>query len=142
MKNMTKRVFSLLLALVMVLSVVPMTAFAAEHDHAAQPEVTVGDKPIVLAPQGAAEGETAAEVEIPDFSFASVLASTLLSTDEVQIDESNPEIQIFAAELSDVKVLGAEGEPVLLTAEQKATLVALYQQYVDHRNANADVPEL
>lgn len=139
MKNMTKRVFSLLLALVMVLSVVPMTAFAAEHDHAAQPEVTVGDKPIVLAPQGAAEGETAAEVEIPDFSFASVLASTLLSTDEVQIDESNPEIQIFAAELSDVKVLGAEGEPVLLTAEQKATLVALYQQYVDHRNANADV---
>ena len=138
MKNMTKRVFSLVLALVMVLSVVPMSAFAAGHDHAAQSEAVVDNKPIALVPS-AAEAESAAKGELPDFSFASVLASTLLSADDVKIDETNPEIQILEAELSDVKVLGAEGDPVPLTEEQKATLVALYQQYVDHRNANADV---
>ncbi|MBR2422300.1 MAG: fibronectin type III domain-containing protein [Oscillospiraceae bacterium] len=139
MKNMTKRFFSLLLAFVMLLSVVPMTAFAAEHDHLLDPEVVVGDQLTALAPLVAAEAEAAAKDEIPDFSFASVLAPTLLSADEVVVDKENPEIQVFEAELSDLKVLGAEGDPVPLTAEQKATLVALYQQYVDHRNANADV---
>lgn len=135
MKNVSKRIFSLLLAFVMLLSVVPMNhAHATENEPVIEPEVITRDEIIVATPDAAEETEAA---ELPDFSFASVMAPALM--EGVTVDKEDVQIVNFEKELNEVLVLGAEGDPVPLTEEQKATLVALYQNYVDHRNANADV---
>ena len=137
MKNATKRFFSLLLAFVMVLSVVPMTAFATENEPVAKSEVIAGDDIVTITPDAAPEGAEGEAVELPDFSFASSLAPTLL--EGVTVDKEDVQIIAFESELGEVKVLNAEGDVTPLTEEQKATLVGLYQSYVDNRNANADV---
>ena len=133
MKNVSKRIFSLLLAFVMLLSVVPMNhAHATENEPVIEPEVITRDEIIVATPDAAEETEA---VELPDFSFASVMAPALM--EGVTVDKEDVQIVNFEKELNEVLVLGAEGDPVPLTEEQKATLVALYQNYVDYRNANA-----
>ena len=138
MRNVTKRFFSLLLAFVMVLSVVPMTAFATENEPVAKAEVIAGDNLVAITPDAFTPGEESEEMaELPDFSFASALAPVLL--DKVTVDEDDVQIIAFENELNEVKVLNAEGEAVPLTKEQKDNLVGLYQNYINHRNANADV---
>lgn len=135
MKNVSKRIFSLLLAFVMLLSVVPMNhAHATENEPVVEPEVITRDEIIVATPDAAEETEA---VELPDFSFASSLVPTLM--EGVTVDKEDIQIVNFENELNEVLVLGADGDPVPLTEEQKATLVALYQNYVDNRNKNADV---
>lgn len=135
MKNVSKRIFSLLLAFVMLLSVVPMNhAHATENEPVIEPEVITRDEIIVATPDAAEETEAA---ELPDFSFASVMAPTLL--EGVTVDKEDVQIVNFEKELNEVLVLNAEGDPTPLTEEQKAQLVGLYQNYVDNRNANADV---
>lgn len=135
MKNVSKRIFSLLLAFVMLLSVVPMNhAHATENEPVIEPEVITRDEIIVATPDAAEETEA---VELPDFSFASVMAPALM--EGVTVDKEDVQIVNFEKELNEVLVLGAEGDPVPLTEDQKATLVALYQNYVDNRNKYADV---
>ena len=71
MKNATKRIFSLLLAFVMVLSVVPMNhAHATENEPVAKSEVFAGDDIVTIIPDAAPEGAEGEAVELPDFSFA------------------------------------------------------------------------
>ena len=138
MKNATKRFFSLLLAFVMVLSVVPMTAFATENEPVAKSEVIAGDNIVTITADAIAPGEESEEMaDLPDFSFASTLAPSLLG--EVTVDKEDVQIVAFENVLGEVKVLNAEGEAVPLTKEQKDNLVGLYQKYINHRNANADV---
>ena len=122
MKKTTKRFFSMLLALAMVLSLAPTTVWAAPHDHSNQ-TVT---------------GSAAEENPTVDFS-TSFEAPMLLSAEGVEVDDEDPAIITLKAELEDIKVLGAEGEPVPLTEAQIAEVLALYQQYLDHWKANMDV---
>ena len=93
MKNATKRFFSLLLAFVMVLSVVPMTAFATENEPVAKSEVIAGDDIVTITADAIAPDEESEEMaDLPDFSFASTLAPTLL--EGVTVDKED--VQIFA----------------------------------------------
>ena len=108
MRNVTKRFFSLLLAFVMVLSVVPMTAFATENEPVAKSEVIAGDNLVAITPDAFTPGEESEEMaELPDFSFASALAPVLL--DKVTVDKDDVQIIAFENELNEVKVLNAEG---------------------------------
>ena len=125
MKKTTKRFFSVLLALAMVLSMAPTTAWAAPQDHTGHSHQTVTSTP-------------AGEQNTVDFS-TSFVAPLLLSPEDVEIDEEDPAIITLKAELKDIKVLGAEGEPTPLTEEQIGQVLALYQQYLDHWKANMNV---
>ena len=137
MKNVSKRIFSLLLAFVMLLSVVPMTALATENEHDHELEVIAADDIIVATPDVATPDAEAEEAEELSFSFASLLAPTLL--EGVTVDKDDVQIVNFENELNEVLVLNAEGDAVPLTEEQKAQLVGMFQQYVSYRNQNADV---
>ena len=57
-----------------------------------------------------------------------------------EVDTSEPSMQIVEAELDNITVLDeATSEPVLLTEEQKAQALGMYQMYLDHWKKNADV---
>ena len=127
MMNNAKRFFSMLLVLAMVLSMAPMTVWAAPHDHAAE----VKTENVVI-------GTTTEEKNTIDFSAAG-FAAPMLQTAGVEVDETNPAIISMQAGLDEIKVLNADGTPTPLTEEQKQTILYLYQQYLDNWAANADV---
>ena len=56
-----------------------------------------------------------------------------------EVDYNDPAIVIMAQELRQIKVLNEDGQKVALTAEQIGTVLYLYQQYLDHWTANANV---
>ena len=125
MKKTAKRFFSMLLVLVMVLSMVPMTALAVPNDHE-------------QAVQQTAQTNAAEEKNTIDLS-TSLDMPLLMSTEGVEVDEENPTIISLKAELKDIKVLNEDGESVSLTEEQITTILALYQQYMKHWAEHADV---
>ncbi len=136
MKKMTLRFFSMLLVLSMVVGMVPMTVQAAPK------EETVVETVVETVETEAVETESedAASEEEIDFNFSmSEVAATLLSTEDVEIDEEDPSIIAVETELQSMKVLNAEGDPVPLTEEQKEQVLGMYQQYLDQWDANTDV---
>ncbi|MBQ7345380.1 MAG: fibronectin type III domain-containing protein [Oscillospiraceae bacterium] len=56
-----------------------------------------------------------------------------------EVDYNDPAIVIVAQELKQIKVLNEDGQKVALTEEQIGTVLYLYQQYLDHWTANANV---
>ena len=135
MKKNAKRFFSTLLALVMLLSMVPMTAFATENGHEHEVDTTVVTN---TAEETTATAEDAAEQEEISFNFGS-LAPALLNADETEVDEGNPAIIALETELKEVKVLLADGTTGALTEEQVQTILGMYQQYLDHWEENANI---
>ena len=128
MKKTAKRFFSMMLVLALVLSMAPMTVFAAPSTQAAKPQTSVQT------------GTTATEEKTTiDLSAAGFAAPALMNADLADIDENDPAIIAFEAELDTIKVLNAEGESVALTEEQKGTILYLYQQYLGNWAANADL---
>ena len=134
MKKNAKKFFSMLLALAMLLSMVPMTAFATETEDQAE---AVVDAAVDTAEEVTATAEEAEEEEI-SFNFASV-APALLNADETEVDEDDPAIIAFEAELKEIKVLMADGSVGNLTDEQVQTILGMYQQYLDHWEENANI---
>ena len=128
MKKTAKRFFSMMLVLALVLSMAPMTVFAAPSKQEAKPQTSVQ------------AGTTATEEKTTiDLSAAGFAAPALMNADLADIDENDPAIIAFEAELDTIKVLNAEGESVALTEEQKGTILYLYQQYLGNWAANADL---
>ena len=128
MKKTAKRFFSMMLVLALVLSMAPMTVFAAPSKQEAKPQTSVQ------------AGTTATEEKTTiDLSAAGFAAPALMNADLADIDETDPAIIAFEAELDTIKVLNAEGESVALTEEQKGTILYLYQQYLGNWAANADL---
>ena len=128
MKKTAKRFFSMMLVLALVLSMAPMTVFAAPSKQEAKPQTSVQT------------GTTATEEKTTiDLSVAGFAAPALLNADTAEIDETDPAIIALEAELDTIKVLNAEGASVPLTEEEKGTILYLYQQYLDHWAANADL---
>ena len=128
MKKTAKRFFSMMLVLALVLSMAPMTVFAAPSKQEAKPQTSVQ------------AGTTATEEKTTiDLAAAGFAAPALMNADLADIDENDPAIIAFEAELDTIKVLNAEGESVALTEEQKGTILYLYQQYLGNWAANADL---
>ena len=139
-KNL-KRFFSMLLALSMVFSLVlPAAATETEeHDHAAHVEEATQEvsqsEPIKL--EAALENIT---VNTEKLEFQTGFENYLVLVDpDTEIDMEDPAILAFESELKEIKVLNAEGEAVPLTEEQKAEILGMYQQYLNHWDANMDV---
>ena len=124
MKKTAKRFLSMLLVLTMVAGLLVFPAAATETEEP------------VEAVETAAETTPAveeADVRVEGTFFAPVL----FGDGEVVIDEEDPAIIAMEDSLENVKVLGAEGNPVPLTEEEKQTLLGLYYQYLEHWAANA-----
>lgn len=63
-----------------------------------------------------------------------------LMTTYAEIDESDPQIQTFRAELKEAEVTDEDtGDKVDLTQEQIDNAVGMFQQYLDYRKKHADV---
>lgn len=124
MKKTAKRFLSMLLVLTMVAGLLVFPAAATETEEP------------VEAVETAAETTPAveeADVRVEGTFFAPVL----FGDGEVVIDEEDPAIIAMEDSLENVKVLGANGQPVPLTESEIKTLLGLYQQYMDHWAANA-----
>lgn len=126
MTMIVKRLFSILLALSMVFGFV-VTANAAETEaEAVMESVTVSDV------------DKAVTIDMDSFDLSFDM-SMLWTDGDVEINEEDPAIITMSQELSDIKVLNADGVPTPLTQEQIQQVLYLYQQYLDHWKANADV---
>ncbi len=124
MKKTAKRFLSMLLVLSMVFGLLVFPAAATETEEPAEVVETAAETTPAVEE---------ADVRVEDAFFAPVL----FGDGEVVIDEEDPAIIAMEDSLQNVKVLGAEGNPVPLTEEQKQTLLGLYQQYMDHWAKNA-----
>lgn len=134
MKKMTKRFFSLLLACVLVFGALPTNAFAAPTTEAEEKTSTK------VNIQEAEKYEPTEPIEISLDSYGTFKLNTALPVDEdVVVDEEDPAIIAVEAELKDIKVLNADGEPVPLTQDEIDQVLALYQQYLDNWAANANI---
>ena len=114
MKKIAMRLLSMLIVLSMVLSAAPLTALATYED-------------------------TVSEAVSDSFDLSAIQNITLLKTDGVEVDKDDPAIIAVSTELDNMKVLGADGQPTTLTEEQKQQVLAMFQQYLDQWDANADV---
>ncbi len=122
MKKNAKRLLSLLLALSMVFGQLVFPVSAAEtddHDHAA-----------------AAITPSMEEIQV---SLEDAFQAIPLKSEGVEPDMESPIIQGVEAELKDMMVLNAEGDPVPLTQEQIMQVLYLFQQYLDVWQSNAHV---
>lgn len=148
MKKTVNRFFSMLLVLSMVIGMFAMPAMAVP----AQAQTGSGET-------GEQTGEVAQSQGTEEDGSAQESGSKITFTDEVifnnqtlkvdlngdvqadgtQIDYDDPAIILVESELKTMKVLGADGEQVGLTQEQIGTVLYLYQQYLDHWTANANV---
>lgn len=124
MKKTAKRFLSMLLVLTMVAGLLVFPAAATETEEPAEAVETAA--------------ETTPAVEEADVRVeGTFFAPVLFGDGEVVIDEEDPAIIAMEDSLENVKVLGAEGNPVPLTEEEKQTLLGLYQQYMKHWAENA-----
>ena len=122
-----KRLFGMLLALSMIFGfAVPAAAAGTEAEAAETESVTVND------------ADNTAAIDMDNFELSFDM-SILWADEDVEIDEDDPAIITMSQELSNIKVLNAEGVPAPLTQEQIQQVLYLYQQYLDHWKANADV---
>ena len=133
MTKNVKRFFSLVLALSMLFGLA-LPAAATESDAVAVKTEEVS-KELNVEVSVDKDALEAVDVEF-NFDFANVL---LMTSEDVEVDKEDPTIIAFESELDSIKVLNAEGEAVPLTAEQKEEILALYQQYLDHWAANANL---
>lgn len=124
MKKTAKRFLSMLLVLSMVFGLLVFPAAATETEEPAEVVETAAETTPAVEE---------ADVRVEDAFFAPVL----FGDGEVVIDEEDPAIIAMEDSLENVKVLGADGQPVPLTEEEKQTLLGLYQQYMEHWAANA-----
>ena len=140
MKKMTKKLFSLLLALSLVLGMFPSSSLAApladEKKSEAKAETT-DEK--VSVPSTEAKDALSKEIKLDGFNTTIKLDTSLEADADVVVDEKDPAIKVVKAELKDMKVLNEDGESVPLTEEQINNILALYQQYLDNWAANANV---
>ena len=127
MKKTAKRFLSMLLVLSMVFGLLVFPAAATETEEPAEAVETAAETTPAVE-----EAETPV-VSVEDMHFVPVL----YGDGEVVIDEEDPAIIAMEDSLQNVKVLGADGQPVPLTEEEKQTLLGLYQQYMEHWAANA-----
>lgn len=131
MKKTAKKLFSLLLAFTVLFSAYPTVRLSVEADEV-QPDV-------------ATEVETEAAVEETEETEEIVVSgetgftASLLDTSNVELDTEDPTIIAVESELREMKVLNAEGEPVPLTEAQIQEVLRMFQMYLDHWAANADV---
>ena len=131
MKKTAKKLFSLLLAFTVLFSAYPTVRLSVEADEV-QPDV-------------ATEVETEAAVEETEETEEIVVSgetgftASLLDTSNVELDTEDPAIIAVESELREMKVLNAEGEPVPLTEAQIQEVLGMFQMYLDHWAANADV---
>lgn len=123
MKKTAIRFLSMLMVLSLVLGLAVVPAAATEAEPAAE-NVT------------AVESAPAEKAEKIDFSFD---AATVWAKEDVVIDDDDPVIITIEEELQNIKVLNAAGNPVPLTQAEIQQILGLYQQYLDHWAANADV---
>ncbi|MBR3974016.1 MAG: cell wall-binding repeat-containing protein [Oscillospiraceae bacterium] len=114
MKKIAMRLLSMLIVLSMVMSFAPLTALAANEN-----------------PAPAAVNDS--------FDLSAIKGLNLLKTEGVDLDEDDPAIIAASKELDNMKVLGADGDPVPLTEEQKQQVLYLFQQYLDQWEDNADI---
>ena len=133
MTKNVKRFFSLVLALSMLFGLA-LPAAATESDAVAVKTEDVS-KELNVEVSVDKDALEAVDVEF-DFDFANVL---LMTSEDVEVDKEDPTIIAFESELDSFKVLNAEGESVPLTAEQKKEILDLYQRYLDHWAANANL---
>lgn len=148
MMKTVNRFFSMLLVLSMVLGLFAMPAMAAPAQAQTGSGVTGQQTGDAGQSQGAEEDVSKTEPGSKiTFSDEVIFNSQTLKVDlngDVQVDESqidynDPAIVLVESELKTMKVLGADGEQVGLTPEQIGTVLYLYQQYLDHWTANANV---
>ena len=136
MKKMSKRFFSLLLVLSMVIGVFAMPAMAAP----AQTEPVVSGQSGTTDQSSAQTGSQQESGNKFVISDEVIFNSETLKVDlsgDVQVDESaidydDPAIILVEEELKTMKVLNDDGQQVALTPEQIGTVLYLYQQYLDH----------
>ncbi len=128
MNRTTKKLVALVLSLVMVLSVCPLNAFAAPQKNTTSTVTSEQDPVSYDFGSGA-------------YDFSAVNESILLmGAENVEIDEEDPAIMAMEEDLDNI-VVAEEGAPtpVPLTEEQKGAILAMYQQYLDQWEANADI---
>ena len=142
-KNM-KQLLSLLLSVSLVLGAVPGTVFAASAD-AEEPAADAA--PAQVLPEAAeADGEAVTyafnraftDAISFDLDLSRLSPAALMGAENVTVDESDPAVAAFAADLDAVQVANEEGEPVPMTEEQKQQILGMFQQYLDHWTANAN----
>ena len=76
------------------------------------------------------------EIEAPEINVNEMQ----LTEEELDaVDENDPEIATIKEELEDIEVLDDEGDSVELTDEQIQTVLAMYTEYQDQWQDNADV---
>ena len=121
MKN-AKRLLSMLLVLCMVLTFVPATVWATE-----------------TAAETVAEATTEANEAKTEINVSAGLSVGLLKTEGAEVDEEDPTIIAVKAELDDMKVLNAEGDPVPLTEAEKQQVLGMFQQYLAHWDENVNL---
>lgn len=149
MTKKVKRFFSVLLSLCLVFSMsLPVGATGTnEHVHAETAEV-VQEAAVTTETADDTSEDISLEAELKNFTVntdefkfdVKFDAATVLADPDVEVDKADPAIIALEAELRNITVLDEEtGESVALTEAQIQTVLYLYQQYLDHWAANADV---
>lgn len=95
------------------------------------------------------EAETEAAVSVPAYELPDELeiqidldeakAAVMSNGGVYTVNEEDPEMLAAEAELNRMKVAGADGAKVPLTAEQIQNVLGMYQMYLDQQKSNADV---
>ena len=132
-KNL-KRFFSMLLALAMVFGLVDPTGVTNDHAHEHAEEAKQEES---INVEAILENITVNADKV-EFEF-DLTNKIVLADPNTEVDTEDPAIIAFEADLKAIKVWDdAAQQPVPLTAEQIQQILGLYQQYLDHWEANAD----
>lgn len=134
----------LVFSLVFGFAAVPAAATEAEETQPSVVEETVPVAETVAAEESAEAPVIVEESMTPvtlntDKIELSFDTATLWADESIEIDEEDPAIITVEEELQEMKVLNADGQPAPMTAEQIQNVLYMYQQYLNHWKANADV---
>ncbi len=146
MMKTVKRFLSMMLVLSLVLSLAVMPAMAVSVEEVTSsvqqnPSAGKTESSETEKENGSSENRiTFGDKVIYNNKVLKVdLTGTPTMDDGVEIDYNDPVISMVHQELKALKVLNDDGESVALTPEQISTVLYLYQQYLDHWTANANV---
>lgn len=149
MGKQTKRLLAMFLAFAMTITSVSFDAFAEPATDVAKEAESIAAEAQKTADETKTTKKAATKktqksddtkVKADSLSLGDAMVASLEEeVKDTDVDTSNPEIKTFKRELKEAEVTDEEGEKVPLTEEQIQTALAMYQQYLDQRVANADV---